>query len=176
MRNSDYGLKIGEAYNAIAKMHGDIKKLLFDCDSLLDEGKAIYENTVVSDLSYSINASWWFAQYVFRFWDIKKDFVVGVTIPLYGNKLIKEPILICGKIRYKRSEDGEVNLKHACYRWDLWNAYLFWSGDTKHGSLVRLEMPEKNDDRIEWIEYISHPLFNIESFDDIRNIFAELKI
>ncbi|PKM83773.1 MAG: hypothetical protein CVU88_01260 [Firmicutes bacterium HGW-Firmicutes-13] len=173
MRDTNYGLKIGKAFKAIITMHQDVRKLLLDCDSLFSHGESIFDNTVTSDLSYSINASWWLAEGVFRYWNIQENYIVGTAVLFFSeDDSFEQPLFIAGRLKYSTSDSGEP-LKNICDRWDLW--YAVEANEIKFNIQTHLDYPDE-EGRIEWLDYIIIPLFNIESFEDVREQFKELGI
>jgi len=172
MGELDYGKKIGLAYKAILQMHKDAKKLLIDCDNYFEQ-ESIFGNTVTSSLSYSIQASYWLAQGLFRYWPQDNDITNGATIIFFTeDEKVDQPLFIAGKIRYKLENN---KLSEVCKYWDLWNVSLNWSEELKINSINNLVTPG-DEGRIEEITYIIKPLFQINEFKDVKEIFETLKI
>jgi hypothetical protein len=172
MSELEYGKKIGMSYKAILQMHRDAKKLLVDCDNFFTK-KSIFGNTVTSSLSYSINASYWLAQGLFRYWPKKNNIINGITIVFFADdEKIDQPLFIAGIIKYKLEDN---KLSDVCKFWDLWNAALSWSDKYEIDNIISLTTPG-DEGRIEKMSYIIKPLFQINEFRDVKEIFSKLKI
>ena len=171
VKENNYGVKIGKAYKAIIQMHDDIKKLLMDCDNYFNLD-VIFDNTVTSGFSYSIRNPVWLAPGVFRYWLLEDSEVFGITIVLHSTEYeIKEPLLILGILDYNKDDVAEI--KDVCNHWDLWNSVLDGTDEFSIGEVKEIDNVT-DDGRINNINYYVKPLFELNSFNDVKNCIEKL--
>jgi hypothetical protein len=81
--SNDYGLRVGTAIRAVARLHSDTSRLLLDCDGTIGQGRtSIFKNYATSDLTWNVKANHWMAAGIYRYYDtsdIQPRTVEGVT-------------------------------------------------------------------------------------------------
>lgn len=164
--NGDYGIRVGTAIKAVARLHSDTSRLLRDCDGAIGEGRpSIFKNYATKDLTYHVKADYWMAVGVYRFYDasdILPGLVEGLTICFAGKEdFLEQPLLLLGRIEYLNDPDGD----DGCDGWDLWYTYFNTSPSLAFGTVYDAE--PHDPDRIKGINLVSVPLFSVNSMDDV---------
>jgi len=175
MRTTDYGKKVGQALKAVAQMHFQVGQLLSDCDKLFPDYESVFGAIATRDLTRSVNAPFWMAEGVYRYWFRESPSVIGVTALFHqreGGKL-EEPLFVVGQIDY---DSNGQEAKDQCDPWDLWEAVMGWAPQPlRMGEAINLRNPEKGG-RIQNMKFIVVPLFQIESLDDVRTLFRKIGV
>lgn len=158
--NDDYGMKMGRVFDALIQLHGDTRKLLQECDTLIGKGRpSVWGNLVFADGSWVVYADHWMVEAVFRYWEAADELpglVEGMTV-CFGDfkRRIAEPILLLGQLKYAGDRA----------KWDLWDAFFDWGQGTPLGNVAGLQ--GITGDRIEWLKIVAIPLYSIRSVDDV---------
>ena len=173
MRETDYGKRIGQALKAVARMHSQVSLLLMDCDGLFPHYTTVFSDAT-TDLARKVRADFWMAEGVYRYWFGESPSVIGVTAMFHTLEgELDEPLFVVGKINYANSGS---EAKEQCDRWDLWYAVMKWSPTPRcMGEAIDLLNPEE-EARIQNMEFIVVPLFQIESLDDVRSLFERVGV
>ncbi len=164
---SDYGLQIGQALKAVARLHADTSKLLLDCDKHIGKRRrSVFGSFVTRDLTYNVKADFWMPEGVYRFYDAGSLMVDALTVTFFmpersgDPEAVPQSILTVGRIQYAdsaRTKGGDV--KSVCDPWDLWLA--FFRGGSKPQFQTILEGADLADGRIAWACWIAVPLVSI---------------
>lgn len=175
---NDYGKRVGNAFNAIYRLHLDTGKLLQDCDGSIGKGlTSLFGNVVTRDLSKAIyDPGFWMPGGVYRFYDASKSgqgLVEGVTIYYWdAPPLHDEPLFILAQMKY-RVGDGDSAEPPDCREWDIWESYFTWNTDHQCGKVIRLN--DVGDGRLEWVKVISAPLYSIKSIKDVEQMMSKVR-
>lgn len=171
--DSDYGLKLGQALRAVARLHADTSKLLLDCDKHIGKGRrSLFGNFVTRDLTYNVKADFWMPEGLFRHYDAGLFLVDSITVTFFmpagsgDPESVPQPLFKAGRIQYARDKAGkEADVKSVCDAWDLW--WLFFKGGPKPELQQPLECADVGNGRIAWARYIAVPLISISSIQDV---------
>jgi hypothetical protein len=163
----EYGALINDAVRAVAGMHGDTSKLLLDCDKHIGKGRtSVFGNFATKELTYAVQAEYWMACGVFRFYVAGSNRVEAVTVSFWEESAA-EPMFLLAEIQYRcdsAAEDGLTVIKEICDGWDAWYLYFDWGQRTPD---VVLTYENVDDGRIESARLIAVPLFSIASIDQV---------
>jgi hypothetical protein len=179
--NDDYGKKIGDALRAIRQMHSDTSKLLKDCDGTIGKGRvSIFGNNATRELTYSVAATQWMAEGVYRFYDAQDKeagLLEGVTACFIDEATgikISSPILIVGQIKYKM--DGQASPKANCDPWDLWYGFLEWTEKKVFGEVHTPIATETEDtERIASMKLAAVPLYSVTSMKVVEELMTKVR-
>jgi hypothetical protein len=173
MRSTDYGKKIGQALDAVNKMHSQVSQLLVDCDGLFQDYGSVFGSYATRELTYNVRAESWMADGVYRYWYRTNIPVIAITVIFFRpeNKVQREePLLLVGQIDY--IDFDSKHPKEKCKEWDLWWSLTDWGTQPFH--LEQIRELNKPDDRIARIVSTAVPLFSIENFADVRQLFSRV--
>ena len=180
LMSSDYGLQIGQALKAVARLHADTSKLLVDCDKQIGkERRSLFGNYATRDLSYNVKADFWMPEGVFRYYDAGSLAVDTVTVIFFlparsgGPEIVPQPIFAVGRIQYAdgtTSKDADV--KSICNAWDLW--WLFLKSGSKPELGTAFHGSDLDNGRIAWARWIAIPLVSISSIEGVTKLFDEI--
>lgn len=155
------------AVRAVARMHGDTSKLLLDCDKHIGKGRpSIFGNFATKELTYNVQAEYWMACGVYRFYLAAHNSVEAVTVAFWDESTA-EPMFLLSQIQYRSDsalEDGLTAIKEVCDGWDVW--YLYFDGGERTPDTV-LTYENIDDGRIESARLIAVPLFSIASIEQV---------
>jgi hypothetical protein len=159
----EYGVLIDGAVRAIARMHGDTSKLLIDCDKRIGNGRlSVFGNYATRDLKYNVQADYWMAAAVYRYYLAHPNCVEAVTVS-FLEESTAEPMLLLAQIQYS-SINALKEIKELCNEWDVWNLYFAW-GETIPDVVHTYENIDGG--RIESAKLIAVPLFSIASIEQV---------
>jgi len=178
--DSDYGVKLGQALGAVARLHADTSKLLVDCDKHIGKGRrSLFRSYVTRDLTYNVKADFWMPEGVFRHYDAGGLLVDSVTVtffmpPSSGDPdSVPQPLFQVGRIQYRADGPGKAaDVKSVCQAWDLW--WLFFKLERKIELGRVLECADVEDGRIAWARYIAVPLVSISSIEDAIGLYGRV--
>jgi len=170
-----YGKKITLALQAVRQLHGDTSKLLVDYDKRrYAEGcYSVFENVATRDLTYNVNAEYWMAQAVYRYYanDAKPGLVEGVTVCFFQGK-IDEPILLAAQIQYQPAPNKL--LKEQCMAWDVWDLFFEPRGERKPLRSV-YSCRSFARDNLQWGKVLAAPLFSIKRVEQVEEMMDEVR-
>ena len=179
MRSTNYGKKIGQAIDAIRKMHAQVSQLMVDCDGLFQDYSSVFGSYATRELTYNVRAESWMADGVYRYWYRTDGPVIAITVIFFrpDNKVQREePLLIVGQIDY--NEFDPKHPKEKCSEWDLWWSLTDWGTQPFCLDQIReiIKPDDKQLDRITRVVAIAVPLFSIENFADVKELFHRIEI
>jgi hypothetical protein len=162
---TDYGQRIVLALQAIRQLHADTSRLLVDFGKTVGAGWiSVFGNYATRDLTYNVNADFWMAEGVYRYWARKENLgtVKALTVCFFGRG-IKEPLLLVSQLKYRM--DGASEIKSVCKEWDLWQLFFDWSDQTIADDMLSFAGADKG--RIESANLVAKPLYAIAQLDDV---------
>lgn len=169
--SESYGKKIAMALRAVRQLHGDTSKLLVDYDKTrIAEGCYSVFKNVTQELSYSVNAPYWMAQYVYRYYAKKSTpgLVEGLTVCFFREN-IDEPILATAQIQYRLAGDTLP-----CDAWDIW--YLFFEPPGECKPLGKVHTCHRFvRDTVDWGKVLASPLFSIRRIEDVEQMLEQVR-
>lgn len=177
MRTTDYGKNIGQALEAVRKMHSQVSQLLVDCDGLFEGYRSVFGSYATKELTYAHNADFWMAEGVYRYWFRENLPVIGVTVIFLQTDTTvqrEEPLLVVGQVNYH--DFNPENPKEQCEEWDLWYSLTDWGNQPFRLGQIRELIKPDVEDRIDKIVATAVPLFSIENFADVKQLFANVGV
>lgn len=173
--NKEYGKKIGNALRAIQRLYAETSRLLQDCDKVIGKGRKPFPggNVVTSDISKTLQAKFWMAECVYRWYQCKEKGVIeGITVAFLvkDGMLPDQPMLIAGQAKY-RPKRG-TTLEESWNPCDLWWAYLS-AKDAQPGEVTTTEqllgefVDDEDNAKIERIKFVAVPLYSIRCVEDV---------
>jgi len=175
MRSTDYGKKIGQALDAVIKMHSQVSQLLVDCDGLFQDYVSVFGSYATRELTYNVKAESWMADGVYRYWYKTNVPIIAITVIFFrpeNTAQREEPLLLVGQIDYNDFDSNHP--KEKCNEWDLWWSLTRWG--TQPFRLEEIRELNKPDDRIAKIITTAVPLFSIENFADVKQLFSRVGV
>jgi hypothetical protein len=121
---------------------------------------SVFENTATRDLTYSVRASFWMAEAVFRYYakDGSPGHVEGLTIVFFERRA-EEPLFLISQIQY-RMEASKL-ISDVCGPWDIW--YLYFKHTDKRELQTLHTFRNIDNDRIERAAVLAVPLLSIKT-------------
>ena len=173
---TNYGKKIGNALQAVRRMHSDASRLLQDCDGTIGKGRAsIYRSSATRDLTHSVRANHYMAEGLYRLYDAADEdpgLVEGVSVYFFDeDRLVDEPVLIVGQIKYHAEPDSPI--KASSKEWDLWDAFFTWS-DQRVFNEVLVALLDDNG-RIERVTLIAVPLYSVDNMNVVESLMKRVR-
>ena len=172
---ADYGKKVTMALHAVRRLHSDTSKLLVDCDKKrYAEGcYSVFENVATRDLTYNVNAEYWMAQAVYRYYanDAKPGLVEALTVCFFDER-IDEPILLTAQFQYQVAANELV--KDLCAAWDAWDLFFEPPGERKPLGKVHIcrKFPRQT---LQWGKVLAAPLYSIQRIEDVEQMVQEVR-
>src|ERR1019366_83724 len=120
--DSDYGVKLGQALRAVARLHAVTSKLLLDCDKYIRKGRrSLFGNYVTRDLTYNVKADFWMPEGVYRHYDAGQLTVDSVTVTFFlppgagDPDSVPQPLFQVGQTQYSPVNAGKgADVKSVC--------------------------------------------------------------
>jgi hypothetical protein len=157
---TEQGQKIAGALKAIIRMHSDTSKLLIDCDKHIGRNrKSIFGSYATRELTWNVQADYWMAHSVYRYYEEGPSLVDGVHITFFHAGREMEPVLKVARIAYKPGVSEPFD------SWDIWWLYFEHLEQKELGSV--LECADADEGRIAWARLIAVPLFSIARIEDV---------
>lgn len=176
---TDHGQKLAGALRAVRNLHSDTSKLLVDCDKHIGGGRdSVFGSYATKDLTWSVNASSWMAEGVYRYYKAGPRLVDGVTVTFWNTELEIEPLLKVARIEYAGVESEHTSaikeraIKDLCKEWDIWSLFFYYAESQDLDKVLVFD--DLEEERIGWARLITVPLVTITRIEDVGDLMRRV--